>query len=134
LSGAYFPPIAPGQQWSKALAGGPDGKLGPTVTVTLGDRLPAIKACLGDRVVICNISPSGRTYALASNGLRGFRSGLITPVKAHETPSLSTSYKYWLVNVRPGVYDYFDLRSKENNTFTVMPSSAHNASFFDRLP
>jgi hypothetical protein len=134
LKGAYYPPIARGQQWSKSIPGGPDGKHGPTVTVTLGDRLAPIKACLGDRVIICNISPSGRTYALASNDLPRFRSGLITPVKGHESPSLSTSYKFWVVNVVPGVFSYYDLRSRENNTFTIMPSAAHNASFFDRRP
>ncbi len=100
--------------------------------ITIGDRLPNVTACLADRLIFCNISPSGRTYVLSSVDLRGFASGLITPLKAAETPSLSTSYKYWLVGMKPGVYSYFDLKSRENATLTVLPSSAHNSSFYDR--
>jgi hypothetical protein len=79
----YYPPVARGPQWSKSRPGGPVVKFAPTVTVTLGDTLPTIHACLGDRVVICNISKN-RVYILGSDDLpNNFHSGILQPVSGH---------------------------------------------------
>lgn len=108
-------------------------KFAPTVTVTIGDKLPTIRACLGDRVVICNIS-TRRVYILGSDDLpNNFHSGIIQPVSATAPFATKAKFAYiWYAYGKPGNYTYYDVRSKESASFILAPSAAHNASFFDR--
>ena len=103
------------------------------MTVNLGNNngLPDLRVCLGDKLFICNRALQ-RVFVLQSD-LPNFYSGFLYPVdatQARHVPHARTSYTYRVLGDIVGLWTYRDVKSNDTATIEVLPSTAHNSSYY----